>query len=205
MRLNGVLRQHGFVFIKKSIFKRRLKMYTKRIFVSILATVTVLVSGCAFKTNSYGISPDNVDAIKSSGNGAVDVRKFETFSPGLKTLMCRGVGPVTVEPSYGAYIEKAFVDELKIAGAFDPASPNKISVKINRIESSSGIVEGKWLFSVVTSSSNGMSFNTETEYPFSSSFVGDRACQETAQAFAPAVQRLIGDIVRNPVFGAMRK
>lgn len=179
-------------------------MNTKAIFL-VAAFGCVLMSGCAFKTASYGASIENVESIKSFGMKPVDVKKFETFSPGLQTLVCRGAGPVTVEPSYEGYIEKAFIDELRLAGVFDPNSPDKIANKINSIDFSSAMTGGKWVFAVTTSNQKGASFNTVSEYPFSSSFIGDKACQEVAQAFAPAVQKLIGDIVRNPAFRAMSK
>lgn len=180
-------------------------MNSRHITLAIVAACSILMTGCAFKTTSYGMSADNIAAIKSSGIKPVDVKKFETFSPGLKTLVCRGAGPVTVEPSYEAYIEKAFIDELKVAGAFDPASTTKIANKINSIDFSSAMSGGKWMFSVTTSGANGTSFTTESSFEFSSSFVGDRACQETAQAFAPAVQKLIGDIIKNPAFKELSK
>jgi hypothetical protein len=38
----------------------------------------------------------------------------------------------------------------------------------------------------------------QSKFAVSGSFVADKACQETAQAFGPAVQKLIEDVVRHP-------
>lgn len=40
-------------------------------------------------------------------------------------------------------------------------------------------------------------------YAYTSSFYGETACNQTAQAFMPAVQNLVGKIVRSPEFVAL--
>ena len=45
---------------------------------------------------------------------------------------------------------------------------------------------------------------TATEdYRYTSSFSGETACNQTAQAFMPAVQNLVGKLVRSPQFAAL--
>ncbi|GLS15043.1 hypothetical protein GCM10007935_24760 [Hydrogenophaga electricum] len=171
-----------------------------RVFLFLIVLASALASGCAFKTTPYGVSVANVEAIKSAGIKPVAVEKFESFSPGLTTLMCRGTGPVTVEPSYEAYIEKALIDELKLAGVYDVGSKIRIKGRLDKVDFSSAIGGGKWFFSVTVSSESDEGYSTSSEFPFESSFVGDRACQEVAQAFVPAVQRLIKDVVSDARF-----
>lgn len=107
---------------------------------------------------------------------------------------------MTVIPSFSAYIEKALIDELKLAGAYDSKSELILKGKLEEIDFSSGITDGKWIFTITLSNSRGESFTTNSIFGFSGSFVADRACQETAQAFALAVQKLVQDIMSNSQF-----
>lgn len=160
----------------------------------------MLVSGCAYNASPYGASVKNVDLIKISGIKQVAVAPFTSAKPGLSTITCRAAGPVTVSPNFETYIEKAFIDELKLAGAYNPNATTKLTGKLNEVDFSSGMTDGKWIFSVTVSNERNESFTTNSTFPFSGSFVADKACQEVAQAFQPAVHKLIEDIVLNGRF-----
>lgn len=165
-----------------------------------LIVAATLLTGCAYNAPPYGASVKNVEAIKSAGIKAVAVEKFQSTKPGLASITCRAAGPVRVVPSFETYIEKALIDELKLAGAYDPASTLKLSGKLEEVDFSSGMTDGKWLFTLTLSNSNNDSFTTKSTMNFSGSFVADKACQEVAQAFGPAVQQLIRDVIKNPQF-----
>ncbi|KRB97791.1 hypothetical protein ASE11_13205 [Hydrogenophaga sp. Root209] len=171
----------------------------KIVSLAMLAAVAVL-SGCAYNASPYGASVKNVESIKFLNIKPIAVAKFESSKPGLASITCRAAGPVTVSPSFESYIEKAFIDELKLAGVYDPASPMIISGKLEEVDFSSGITDGKWLFTLVVSNARKESFSTKSVFGFSGSFVADKACQEVAQALGPAVQKLIEDVVRDPKF-----
>ncbi|CAM5786380.1 hypothetical protein CCAE64S_01752 [Castellaniella caeni] len=49
-------------------------------------------------------------------------------------------------------------------------------------------------------SSNGRSMSLTESYPYTTSFYGETACNQTAQALMPAVQDLVGKAVRSPEF-----
>lgn len=161
---------------------------------------SVLFSGCAYNSSPYGVSVQNVESIKSNNIKPVAVAQFKSAKPGLASITCRAAGPVTVTPSFESYIEKAFVDELKLAGAYNPTSNIILSGLLEEIDFSSGMNDGKWIFTLVASNGKNESFTTNSEYLFSGSFIADKACQEVAQAFGPAVQKLIADVVQNPKF-----
>lgn len=163
-------------------------------------TFAAALSGCAYNVAPYGASVTNVESIKSLGIKPVSVAKFASARPGQSSITCRAAGPVSVSPSFESYIEKALIDELKLAGVFDANSPLVIKGSLEEIDFSSGITDGKWLFSLTVSNARNESFTTKSIFGFSGSFVADKACQETAQAFAPAVQKLVLDIVRDPQF-----
>ncbi|WP_053195647.1 hypothetical protein [Herbaspirillum hiltneri] len=164
-----------------------------------LIVATTLLTGCAYNASPYGASVQNVDAIKSAGIKPVAVEKFQSSKPGLASITCRAAGPVRVVPSFETYIEKALIDELKLAGAYDPASTLKLSGKLEEVDFSSGMTDGKWLFTLTLSNGKN-SFTTKSTMNFSGSFVADKACQEVAQAFGPAVQQLIREVIKNPQF-----
>ena len=165
-----------------------------------LIVAATLLTGCAYNASPYGASVQNVDAIKAAGIKPVAVEKFQSSKPGLTSITCRAAGPVTVVPNFETYIEKALIDELKLAGAYDAASTLKLSGKLEEVDFSSGMTDGKWLFTLTLSNSKNDSFTTKSTMNFSGSFVADKACQEVAQAFGPAVQQLIRDVVKNPQF-----
>lgn len=165
-----------------------------------IVVVTALLSGCAYNASPYGASVRNVEAIKLSSIKPVAVSQFKAAKPGETSITCRAAGPVTVSPSFESYIEKAFVDELKLAGVYNPSSQIVISGKLEEVDFSSGMTDGNWSFSLAVSNQRNERFTTRSKFPFSGSFVADKACQEVAQAFGPAVQKLIEDVVRNPKF-----
>lgn len=167
---------------------------------SSIAAAAVLVSGCAYNASQYGASVRNVETIKSQNLKPVAVAPFKAVKPGLASITCRAAGPVTVSPSFENYIEKAFIDELKLAGAYNPSSSLTLSGNLEEVDFSSGMSDGNWTFTLTVSNQRNESFTTKSTFGFSGSFVADKACQEVAQAFGPAVQKLIEDVVRNPKF-----
>jgi len=171
-----------------------------RVYSLALVVTVALVSGCAYNASPYGAAVKNVEAIKSKNIKPVAVSPFQSTKPGLDSIVCRAAGPVTVKPSFEAYIEKAFIDELKLAGAYNPSSEFVLSGKLENVDFSSGIGDGSWNFTLTLSNGKNQSFTTDSIFSFSGSFVADKACQEVAQAFGPAVQKLIEDVVQNPKF-----
>lgn len=162
-------------------------------------------TGCAYNTSPYGASVKNVEAIKTSQIKPVSVGQFTAAKPGQSSIVCRAAGPVAVSPSFETYIEKAFIDELKLAGAYNASSPLVLTGKLESIDFSSGITDGNWTFSLTLANARQESYTTSSTFGFSGSFVADKACQEVAQAFAPAVQKLVEDVVRNPKFKELAK
>ncbi len=172
-------------------------------FKALVVVSAIAISGCAYNTAPYGASVANVEKIKGSKIKPVAVAPFTSFQPGKDSITCRAAGPVKVKPNFESYIQQAFIDELKLAAAYDPNSPIAISGKLEAVDFSSGISDGKWNMSLTVSNGKAQSFTTQSLYTFSGSFVADKACQEVAQAFGPAVQKLIEDVIRQPGFAAL--
>ena len=97
--------------------------------------------------------------------------------------------------TFEAYMQKALVDELKFGDAYSDTSPRlTLTGKVENLNfsSSRGLTGGTWDSALQLQSSNGKSMRAVEHYEFESGFVADTACKQTAQAFTPTVQNLIG-------------
>ncbi len=168
-------------------------------FATFAVSISIL-SGCAYNVAPYGASVQNVEAIKTYNLKPVSIGKFQSSKPGNTTITCRAAGPVTVSPSFEGYIEKAFIDELKLAGIYDASSPLVLTGKLEQVDFSSGMTDGNWSFTLTLTNARNESFTTNSKFDFSGSFSADKACQEVAQAFGPAVQKLVASVVQDPKF-----
>lgn len=168
------------------------------------ATAILFLGGCStFVTPRYSISADTNVAIKGLNLSNIGVGNFtgpKEFNPA-----CRAAGPLAPPDNmtHTGYIRKALEDELKVAGAY-ASGEGKVSLSgtVTKLEfsSSRAVTGGSWAIDLTLSSSNGQSMAMSEFYEFQSGFIADTACKQTAEAFMPAVQNLIGKIVRSPQF-----
>ena len=169
-----------------------------------LALFVLALSGCStFTPQRYNISADNNVALKALGVGNINVGAFT--GPTSFDKACRGAGPIAPPDnmSFEAYIQKALADELKVAGMFDDKTPKTTlsgAVEQLRFSSSRGLTGGEWDIGLRILSSNGKSVFVSEHYEFESGFIADTACKQTAEAYLPAVQNLIGKLVKAPEF-----
>ena len=173
-----------------------------RIGVVFLAIVVLVTSGCAFNATKYGVSVSNVESLRGQHIQPVAVASFTSYKPGLSTIACRAAGPVNTPDKvpFETYIHDAFVDELKLAGIYDPNASVTLQGRLELVDFNSNIGAGKWMLSLTLSSAKSSGYTTQSEYPFSTNWVADKACQQVAQAFAPAVQKLLGEVVGSAKF-----
>jgi hypothetical protein len=162
------------------------------------------LSGCeTLVAPRYSVTGDNNLAVKALGVSAIGVGEFT--GPQNFDSNCRALGPVQVTDgiTHTQYIRKAFEEEFKIGGVFAPNSPRvSLTGTITRLEFSStrGVTGGSWDIDLTLMSSNGSSMKTTEHYEFPSGFMAPTACKQTAEAFAPAVQNLVGKVLRTPEF-----
>lgn len=170
----------------------------------ILSAIVVFASGCStYSASRYAISADNVVALRSLNGKTLNVGAFSASTPGQNEIMCRGVGPVKTpdgEP-FAEFVRKALLDELKMANAYSPSAPVTITGNLDGIDFSSN--SGNWNLALTVKASNGKSMSVAESYGFTSSFLGETACHQTAQALMPAVQNLVGKVVRSQEFAAL--
>mgnify|MGYP000873194247 CR=1 FL=1 len=169
-----------------------------------LLFLSLIVSGCStYAASRYSICTVNVVALRSLNGKTINVGAFTATKSGQTEIMCRGVGPIKTpdgEP-FSEYVRKAFIDELKIANVYSSNAPVVITANLDSIDFSSN--SGTWSISMTFKSSNGKSVIATENYSYTSSFYGETACNQTAQALMPAVQNLVGKVVRSNNFLAL--
>lgn len=169
--------------------------------------IALALSACSTYTpQRYSISADNNVALKAIPAGNINVGQFNDAASFNSN--CRAVGPIAPPDSmsFAGYIQKALADELKVAGKFDDKAPKTTlsgSIEQLSFSSSRGLVGGSWDIGLKLNSSNGKSMIVTEHYEFNSGFDGFTACKQTAEAFYPAVQNLIGKLVKSPEFVAL--
>ena len=173
---------------------------------AIIFSLLGLTACSTYMPQRYSISADNNVALKAIGIGNINVSTFK--GPAAFDNACRGAGPIAPPDnmSFEAYIQKALADELKVAGMFDEKTPKVTltgSVEQLRFSSSRGLTGGEWDIALRLNSSNGKSIFATEHYEFNSGFVADTACKQTAEAYLPAVQNLIGKLVKSPEFKSL--
>jgi hypothetical protein len=170
----------------------------------VLITSISVLAGCStYSAARYSSNADNVVALRSLNGKAVNIGAFSATKPGEKEIMCRGVGPIKTPDgeAFSDFVRKALVDELKLAGSFSAAAPVTLTGNLDAIDFSSA--SGGWNLALTVKSSNGKSMTASEEYAFTTSFYGETACNQTAQALMPAVQNLVGKIVRSSGFASL--
>ena len=86
----------------------------------------MLAIGCATNNSPrYSSSADTVHAMRSMKIG--EIATVGNF--GMSTnvdLQCRAVGPILLPDNHNlpSYVKKAFEDELKMAGIYNPSNPD---------------------------------------------------------------------------------
>lgn len=164
----------------------------------------VLLSGCStYASSRYSISADNVVALKQYKDTEVGVGSFTATKPGQTSIMCRGVGPVETPDgeTFEEFVRGALVSEMKIAEVYSEDTKNIITGNLDEIDFDSG--SGVWSLSVTVKSNNGKQIQISEDYKYSTSFYGETACNQTAQALMPAVQNVITKLVQHKEFPSM--
>jgi hypothetical protein len=170
--------------------------------IMIIGLAAIYISGCSFNTSKYGASFENIETLKNYNGVQVAVKPFTSGKPGKSSITCRGAGSVVTpsKESFESYIHNAFVSELKLAGIYEEQSEIALNGHFTKIDFNSNVGNGKWIFELTASSNKDNTLKISTNHEFSTNWVADKACQQVAQEFSPAVQFLIRDLITNPKF-----
>jgi len=174
--------------------------------IAVALSILTLTACSTYMPQRYNISADNNVALKAIGVGNINVGPFK--GPTTFNSACRGAGPIAPPDSmsFEAYVQKALADELKVAGMFDEKMPKAtLSGVVEQLSFSSarGLTGGEWDIGLRLNSSNGKSVFVSEHYEFNSGFIADTACKQTAEAFLPAVQNIIGKLIKSPEFRSL--
>jgi len=152
----------------------------------------LFIPGCTASVNQYGVSVENIESLRKMQSASkVNINTF-TSETIHESINCRG--SITIKTpndnSFEEYIRNAFISELKLADLYDSSSSLTVNGHFEKLDASSVVGNGKWMFVIKLSADGKESFTVDSEYPFSASWLGDRACQQVPQAFSPAVKNL---------------
>lgn len=168
----------------------------------------IILSACTNSPQRYGISADNNMALKASGGSNINVDSFTNTADFSNN--CRGLyGQLSLPDnmSFEGYIQKGLVDELKVAGMFDDkAAKITLSGSVEKLAFStltSLTGGGSWDIGLRVNSSNGKSTYVSEHYEFDSSIQVFAACAQTANAYMPAVQNILGKLIKSPDFKSL--
>jgi len=178
--------------------------------VSCVAVAALFLVGCS-TTNSipYKASTNNVITLQNSlkqTNTKVTLGTFSLANGVEEELTCRLLGPVKVAPgkSLSTFIKEAFQEELFLAQAYDPNAPVTIEGRIERLSFSS-VTPANWEIAMRVSSNKSPGYSVSIKYNYDTSFDAWSACKNVADAFSPAVQELLRQVVTNPQFTQLVK
>ncbi len=176
--------------------------------ITLVFILAALLSGCE-TTNSipYKASTANVISIQQSlqtQGKKVSVGKIN-LAPGVEeSPMCRLNGPVKVAPgkSLPQYITDAFQEELFMAQVYQPNAPTVINGRLEALSFSS-VSPANWDITMSVKSNTSAGYTVSVKYPFDTSWTAYSACKNVADAFGPAVQELLKQVVTHPQFGSL--
>ncbi len=170
--------------------------------------VTLVLSGCS-TTNSipYKVSTENLISIQKAlqpQGKKVRIGNVVMAAGVDEHLMCRleGEGKVAPGKTLPMYIKDALEEELFAAKVYDPKASTIINGKIVAISFSS-IVPANWIIEMEVSSNYSPGYTVSIKYLYNTSWVGSNACQNVADAFGPAVQELLKQVVNHPQFASL--
>ena len=173
-------------------------------FKAAILIIALFLGGCStYMAPQYSVSISNVHKMKTDFKvikSSVQVNEFTKASKIPDTLMCRGAGPVTPSSgkSYQKYIHDALTDELILADIYNENGKVILDGRLDELDFDS--MSGTWKSKLFLNSSNGRSLTVYDEANFGTSFDGNAACQNVANAFPSAIQSLLTKVISNENF-----
>ncbi len=176
----------------------------KLIRIVLIASIALTVQACStYTADRYSMNSGNIVALKEFQGNDVSVGDFTATEPGQTSASCRAVGPIATPDgeSFENYVRNALIAEMQIAEVYSENSDTVITGHLNRIKPNS--MDGTWDISVTIASNSGASFTVEELFDYKTSWYGETACNQMAQALMPAVQNVITKIVTHPQFNEL--
>jgi curli biogenesis system outer membrane secretion channel CsgG len=178
---------------------------SKVLIIAITLMLFGIISGCATITadRPYYSSTDNIIKLKSKLSEPGTKVKLGTFteSDSIGGISCRGDGSINVSPgkTQAKYIEDALKTELYNAGLYAVDADTELVGELVSLKASS-VSQAYWEIELFISSNKSAGYSVKTRFEFETSWMAGIACKNLVDAYGPAVQRLISEIVDHPDF-----
>lgn len=173
-----------------------------------ISLVAFLSVGCSAAAANYSVSADSQVVLRNAkekgagsfGVGTVTHSGFPDVTDRRVSCRALSVGAPADRRTFSNYIRTALTDELRIAGMHSESTPTPIQVDVTKLElDSTG--DSFWKISATfTIGAGGASYTSSVEHPFTSAFGAESACQNAAQAFPAAVQKLLNQFFLSKEF-----
>ena len=187
-----------------------MKFTIKRIAAYVVMVSAMLAAGCQ-TTNSipYKASTTNVITIQQTMQAQgkkISVNQVVAAAGVDQNPNCRLVGPITVAPgkSLAQYIKEAMTEELFMAQVYQPNAASVLDARIEELSFSS-TSPAYWNIKMNVKSNQSAGYTVSVKYGFDTSWSAVAACKNVADAFGPAVQELLKQVVSNQQFGELAK
>jgi len=177
----------------------------------------LMIAVCVLSLSVFGCSTTNSIPYKASTANVISIQRMLqsqgkkvsigtiTSAPGVEDApMCRLMGPVVVAPgkSLPQYIKDAFQEELFLAQVYDPNASTKIDCRVEALSLSS-VAPANWDITMSVKSNISSGYTVSVRFPFNTSWDAYSACKNVADAFGPAVQELLKQVVTHPEFNSL--
>ena len=177
---------------------------------SLVFPIVFCLIGCGSSAASYGPAVDAQVALRwAREQGATPLGVGQVWVSGEaadddQAIGCRAlsVAAPADRRTFSEYVRRALIDELSLAGLYDPRSPIVVRVNISRLEITSlgdSTIDAVMTFTV-GDARGPLSSTHALRVPFTSAFVADTACANAARAFPAVVQQAIVAFVRSTDF-----
>jgi len=179
----------------------------KKVSTLLLISSAAFLFGCeTTSSRPYTSSTNNVlkfQKVIADSNTKIQLGNF-TEGQGISKLTCRLSGPVDVSlgKTTAEYIREAMQTELFLAQVYDVDGSILINGQLESMKFSS-LSPASWDLKFKVSSNKSEGYTVNTNYPFRTSYSAYSACKNVADAFGPAVQKLISDVVDHRGFKSL--
>lgn len=176
----------------------------QRVYGFVLYVLLIALVSCV----SYSIQPSIqscklTSLIQEQIDSEINIGEFTSSTPLLSSIPCRAVGPVRTSNKipFAHIIRALLIEELKAANRYSPEAKTTIIGHLNYIDFDS--MAGTWKFTMTVKSSNGEFLTVRESFHYEPKWWGEAGCRETANAFIPAIQKLITSLITNSKFSSL--
>jgi len=177
-----------------------MKNINKIVITLLIISFSFLITACSTKAKVYKPNIINNEKIKQFSKKIDIVLSKNSINDSSASTRLSSV-EMPSEESVSVYIKNAFITELKYARAYSSKDAGiTLNLELKDIELHTRFGRASWDFKIQVSSSNGKIIELEYIHKFESLHASEFDTYDAANAFKPAVQNLIQEIIYNKEF-----